>query len=538
MLCERAGCHGCEIGAHIKKCSCANERKLPTFLLKFLLCQRNRCADVSVEEIQAKSQAVLQKERDKEDERRGREYLARLEDERKNKFLEDLEAEDQDQDDDWEDVDEDDPDWEDQTLKNLGIKITRGERNTSKMSLTIMMIIKYALTNRAAAALISAVLIDWGIADKSNVHQLVDHKKVWRARQAMMRYAVKKRNDKCLKISSLYIDGKIDSTLTVKESTGGIIKQERDHYVMVTQPGDRYLGHYTSFDKGKGKSIKLANQACDTLTDWNVDISGLLGVGGDTTAPNTGNINGLFTTIEKRLNRRLQWLCCLLHVMELPPRKLVEVLVGKSTGPGHYQGPSGIGPLLRRATALPLNQKFKKICIGPGLPSSLTPAVIAQMTPDQKYLLRIVKMIRSGVIDWEIIDMEVGGLCQSRWLTCCCRICRLWVSVHHLSAFDTFKLQLMVEYVVGCYTNTWMEIKMFPSWINGADHTLNLITRLRLMNPIVQEIIKPCIQNGAWYAHEENLLPSLLLSDNPEEVTFAIKKIEEIRGGNQLGDAR
>ena len=537
MLCQRAGCGGCDIGAHIKKCSCVKERKLPTFLLKFILCQRNRCADVTIEEIQAKSQAVLKKQRDKEEEKRAKEYLAQLEDERRNKILMELEAEDQEE--GWEDVDDpDDPDFEDPTLKKLGIKITRGERNTSKMSLTIMMIIKYALSNRAAAALISAVLIDWGIADKNNVHQLVDHKKVWRARHLMMKYSVRRRNRKCLKISSLYVDGKIDASLTKKESTGGIIKEDMDHYVMVSQPGDVYLGHYTSFDKGKGKSIKLANQACDTLTDWNVDISELLGVGGDTTAPNTGNQNGLFTSIEKRLNRRLQWLCCLLHVMELPPRKLVEVLVGKSTGPGHYQGSSGIGPLLRKATTLPLNPKFKKICIGPDLPSSLTAAVIDQMTPDQRYLLRIVIMIRKGVIDWELIAMSVGGLCQSRWLTHCCRICRVWVSVHHLSPFDTFKLQLMVEYVVGCYTNTWMEIKLSPLWSSGADHTLNLIKRLRLQNPIVQEILRPCIQNGAWYAHEENLLPTLLLSDKKDEVQFAIETIVKIRGGNQLGDAR
>lgn len=53
----------------------------------------------------------------KKEERRGREYLGKLEYERKNKFLKELEASD------LEDVD--DPDWEDLTLKKLGIKITR-----------------------------------------------------------------------------------------------------------------------------------------------------------------------------------------------------------------------------------------------------------------------------------------------------------------------------------------------------------------------------------------------------------------------------
>ena len=86
---------------------------------------------------------------------------------RTSKFLEEL-AEDQD--DDWEDVDEVNPDWEDPTLKKLGIKITRGESRgmpaASKMSLTIMMIIKYTLSNRESVAP-SAVLIDWGLANKA-----------------------------------------------------------------------------------------------------------------------------------------------------------------------------------------------------------------------------------------------------------------------------------------------------------------------------------------------------------------------------------
>ena len=71
------------------------------------------------------------------------------------------------------------------------------------------------------------------------------------------------------------------------------------------------------------------------------DLSTLDAVGCDGTAVNTGNLNGAWAIMEKRLKRQLQWLICLLHGNELPLQHFMTNFDGPSTGLKTLSGPLG-----------------------------------------------------------------------------------------------------------------------------------------------------------------------------------------------------
>ena len=48
--------------------------------------------------------------------------------------------------------------------------------------------------------------------------------------------------------------------------------------------------------------------------------------------------------------------------------------------------------------------------------------------------------------------------------------------------------------------------------------------------------LRSYISCGAYSAHSENLLTTLICSDNKEDREFAVDKIMQIRGGAELGD--
>lgn len=116
-------------------------------------------------------------------------------------------------------------------------------------------------------------------------------------------------------IACLGFDGKIDVTLARAGSTCRKIKEE--HYVLVSFPNQSYVEHVVpgSEIRGSRSETTLRALVCDG------------------TAVNTGKYNGVIRKIELHLGRPLQWLICLMHANELPLRKLIEVVDGKTTGP-------------------------------------------------------------------------------------------------------------------------------------------------------------------------------------------------------------
>ena len=83
----------------------------------------------------------------------------------------------------------------------------------------------------------------------------------------------------------------------------------------------------------------------------------------------------------------------------------------------------------------------------------------------------------------------------------------------------------------------WFEIKTKPNIVNGPRHFLKSVQTLNKFSPPeVIKIVEDTVNRGAWHAHSENVLLSLICSDDEQERRFAIKKILDLRGQSTKGN--
>ena len=98
--------------------------------------------------------------------------------------------------------------------------------------------------------------------------------------------------------------------------------------------------------------------------------------------------------LEDGFGRKCFWALCLLHIGELFPRRLLEKLDGKTTGPNTYGGP--IGRLLDTVSERPIIPDFAKVDRWPG--PEIPREIRDEMCSDQQYFLRLCDIVRTGEV--------------------------------------------------------------------------------------------------------------------------------------------
>jgi hypothetical protein len=397
---------------------------------------------------------------------------------------------------------------------------------------------------RETAEIATAAWIDAGIIDEHDTSLVIDHNKVKRAQLNLAKELEKEFDENIRKngVSCLLFDGRKDSTKVMLEAEGserqfpGLIKEE--HYSVCKEPGGNYLFHFVP--RETTETQKHAELLAEDIVNWLIEKKcegTLAAIGGDSTSVNTGWEGGAMHWVERKLNKNLVWIVCDLHTGELPLRKLFTELDGPTLSGNKYSG--DIGKLLDSATELEINPNFEKVAIGPPL-IELTDKVIKDLSTDQAYAYKITNAIRSGVLSNMLALLEIGPICESRWLTKACRLSRIWVSKHGLSKKNVQNLRHIMEFVIGVYMPNWFNIKVKHSWVEGPRHVLYQLELLRFQKKKVVDIVKPTVQRGAWYAHSESVLQAMLCSEVAEERKFAVDKIVNIRGhgedDTQVGD--
>jgi hypothetical protein len=138
--------------------------------------------------------------------------------------------------------------------------------STTQMRLPLPNLVKeadrFGISDRATAALATAVLVDFGIVTNENRSNVIDKNKIRRERNKM-REKLKnksKKSDTMNEITSVYFDGRKDGTLIRKKDNGKWYTHmsKEDHYVLVSEPESMYMGHVspkTSKSKDIAESI-------------------------------------------------------------------------------------------------------------------------------------------------------------------------------------------------------------------------------------------------------------------------------------------
>ncbi|XP_065671449.1 uncharacterized protein LOC136089407 [Hydra vulgaris] len=343
-------------------------------------------------------------------------------------------------------------------------------------------------------------------------------------------------------INCILFDSRKDVTKVKVEVEGssrffpGSIKEE--HYTTCMEPGGGFLFHFTPQKSSEEK--KHAEIVADHLVEWmiqhGVDKT-IQALGGDSTNVNTGWEGGVIKFVELKLDKKLNWLICALHTNELPLRHLIVELDGKTLSNNKWSG--DLGKLLDTVTDLEINKNFEMVTLGEPL-IVLPDKIVKDLSSDQAYGYRIVTAIRSKVLPENLINLEIGHVSHSRWLTSANRFCRLWVSVHFLTEKNLRNLRLNIEFIVGVYFPCWFQIKVKHSWIDGPRHILFQLKQLKFQKKEVFGIVIKTVKRSAWFAFSECIIQTLLCSNNEEEGKFGVQKILEIRGegddNTQFGD--
>ena len=394
---------------------------------------------------------------------------------------------------------------------------------------------RYGLGNRPTADIATAVLLDYGVIQPGDLTLAIDPSKVYRARKAGRKSSQDTFSEEWEEepVTGLYFDGRKDMTLCYVTNEEGRrfpkVKKE-NHLTLVSEPKSEFISsladdHITDDDlKGAELESKLI---LDFLSENGMEDN-LEILGCDSTRVNSGRTNGVMKRIENSLNRNLMRVLCALHTNELPLRHLFEAVDGKTSGKESWTGP--IGKLLAKVLEYPLDPDFTVIEDG-DLPD-LSDDEIKDLSTDQKYLYRILKIIKTGIIPPDFEKFNIGPLNHARWLTLANRICRLFISKVRLSAKLKSDLFQVVQFIMLCYGPGWFHIKTKPNLIHSPEHVLTSVTNYRKLPEKTQKIVKPFIASNSYHANSEHILLAMLCSDDSQLREDAVQRILDLRAGS------
>jgi len=384
---------------------------------------------------------------------------------------------------------------------------------------------RYGVSNRAAAAIATATLVDFNIISGNSTENIIDHHKIWRARKRQ-RKLLSETTDPNEEISAIFFDGRKDSTLVKQKVDEKWYSKKitEDHYVLVGEPGTTYLQHCT-VSRGTGREIS------DVLVNF-VQKSGieqsLFAVGADSTAVNTGCHSGAISLLEQYLGMPLHWIICHLHLNELPLRHLCQKFIGESDGPGLIKGE--VGKALNKCEEMPISENG--FC---PIESHFQLPIIDEdlLSHDQLYLYQIISAIKSNIVSDDLLRKKPGPMSKARWITTANRICRYYVSISNPSE----SLRMVVDFIINFYGPMWFRIKLFNKFENGANLFLEQMNFLKSFPQPVIDVVWPVLKRNSYWAHSENVFLSLLADSDIANRKFAVQKILAIRTNRLLQDS-
>lgn len=537
---------GCKYEVHIS-CSCSKSMKIPIKELVFIKGQREKIGSVGQHQIGLPDLCdhriqIKKQKRQEDDLRRISEYQQKKKKELTVQTSEFISSED---------GDESTGAWREESEEHFHIPCDdfdvpstsrTSDYNTLQLRNVALQSIRYGVGLRATAAITTAAFLDAGLITEGDRRLVVDHSKVKRAQEKVIKLLDEEFHDRCQtgSIKCIFFGLRKDSTKVLLKADNSshqfpsIVKEE--HYTVCSEPGGRYLCHFTpKKDVTKRKSAEvIANHLVEFLKKHSIDTS-LQAIGGDSTNVNTGWQGGVMHWVKAKLNRKLIWLVCALHTNELPLRHLITELDGKTLSNNKWSGT--IGNMLDTATELEINPSFVRLSFPEPL-ASLNDDIVRDLSTDQAYGYRITQAIINGTLPSDLALLEIGPVSHSRWLTTANRICRIWVSKHGLKGSNLKTLQLLVEFIVGVYYPCRFTIESKFSWVEGPRHILLQLKLLRSQKKAVADIVFPTIKRSSWFAFSEMVLQTLLCSEDQEERMAGVQKIIEIRNGDDdtLGD--
>lgn len=585
MLCDEPGsaCTGteeeeCKVKAHIN-CTCLMPSKLPVMELQWLYMQRNKIGEKSimkmggvdwketeVQEKAAKNKADKEKAEVKAAKKRQKELDEKLAREKQARQFMAEEDEDEPEENPGTDLfipadacelsEKQKKEADDIVDKLLDEKLgqcahmvvrylsrSKPKRNTMPVMNTAKASLRCCVSPVAAATIASEFLKDLiaaGYLGSDMAFLACDPSKLVRARRDVMEEAREQNMTKHtgVKIVGIGYDGRKDkhTRAMVSDSFGQVRMRmiDEEHVSVSEEPSGKYLAHFVPDEPihPEKPALKTAEALYAVLEKYN-SVDSLQILQGDSTNTNTGWKGGSHAHLENLLGRKLYWAICNLHTNELPLRHLIELIDGPTSSDKGFSGP--VCSLLSQVEQMEFNPRFNGMPDGEAL-ITIPEEVLEKMSTDQKTCYKLVLAVKAGKLPPEMQEMLCGMICHSRWLTTGQRIIFLWTRKHGLSG-ATFKvLEMLVKFCLEWYFKLYFDIKVKHFIADAPYHILTSLRILRTQPKKVRDAVTFYIRTGAWYAHSECLLLSLLASTDPSDRRFAVDQILKLRGHSDSGD--
>ena len=576
-LCKDAGvqCDGgeCEKGAHIK-CNCSKETKLPVLELQWIYYQRKKRGEQSgmrmegVDKLETEKQLKAERNKKKKEEA----IMKRLEREERNekerealsetgsKFFS-LEEdtvinEDLIGDDDFVDEAAMKEETErlvrdmfvDKLANNALVeyalsfvfpeKVKAKPRNQMNIENTAKASLRCGISPGAAAMIASSFLKDLiqaGHLPEEKSYLVCDVNKLCRARERVMRMTDTPVDEK---LTGLGYDGRKDrSTLAMIVDSNGNRKRRtvtEEHVSVSQEPDGKYLTHFVPDHPNAGEkpAHKVAQQLHRIVMEHSSEDS-ILVLAGDSTSMNTGWRNGVHVSFERLVDHRVVWSICLLHTNELPLRHLIIKIDGPTSSDRGFSGP--VCKNLSKVEEMEFDPDFVAI---PEIDLIDIPdAILQNMSHDSRQCYLLLQGIKTGSLPPNLQYMKCGPMSHARWTTTGERLLFFWTRKRSLSEDEEKSLETLVKFCSLFYFKLYFEIVVKNKITDGPYHVLSCLRLLRCQEEKVRETISPYVQSEAWFSHSENILLSLLASQDSEERNFAIAKIVQLRAGKEIGDS-
>lgn len=267
-------------------------------------------------------------------------------------------------------------------------------------------------------------------------------------------------------VEAIYFDGKKTTTLSQVESVTGSLKRKnvkKEHVVLIKEPNNEFISYVTP---ETGNSDNTANAIVNKLKIMNIPSKNIKLVGADGCNVNVGYKNGIIRKLEEKFNKPLQRAVCLLHLVELPLKKLFESLYGNTKGPQDY---GELTDTLKNCQNMPV-VKFEIIC-----PANFPQISIQNLSSDQKYLFEMGLAIKNGSLSDQLASHTPGPMNHARWLTFAARILRTYVAQEKPDK----KLVILAKFIMSVYIPFWHLVKTQNSISYAAQHFLGLIQMTR-----------------------------------------------------------
>lgn len=250
-------------------------------------------------------------------------------------------------------------------------------------------------------------------------------------------------------------------------------------------------------------------------------------VGTDGEMTNTGSWNGIVRRLEEHLDRPLQRVVCLIHMNELPLKRVMQQLVGKSSGTRSYHGK--LGGLIEKDNL----ETLELVHFTPVKEAESYFPIFREdyrtktlkLRTDQDYLYQMCHAVIAGPekCSEKLLRTPPGEIGHARWLTTANRILRLYISTEKPEEIPY--LRQIVHYIVCCYAPIFFAIRNEPNIASGAKHYFKMIELSRNLAPEVKVHVEKVVMENSAFAHWEHVLLSMLCDTDEQVKNRAIELI-------------